>query len=133
MLHVDRDVLYNKITDLENLPNLLPDYFQSIKIVEKSNNMIITEEEFQISNRNVKQRTKHIINPPDRHESFVIEGDAKGSHIVEVYEKVPDGTRVVINGDFKLGGALKVLGFLAKGKISKRINALLDELESKLE
>ncbi|GIU71494.1 MAG: hypothetical protein KatS3mg003_0973 [Candidatus Nitrosocaldaceae archaeon] len=134
ILNVDRDLLYNKVTDLENLPKLLPNYFESVKIVDvdKANNVIITEEEFQISNRKIKQKTKHVMNPPEKHESFVIEGDAKGSHVVERYEKVPEGTKVIIEGDFKLGGALKVLGFLAKGKISKRINELLDELENKL-
>jgi len=55
-------------------------------------------------------------------------GDAKDSHIVETYENVSEGTKITVNGDFKLSGKLKLVGFVAKRKIEKNINEVMDAL-----
>ena len=128
IIKAERSKVFNTITDFENLPNRLPEFFNSIKIVSKEGNVTIIEESVKVAGRDITQTTKHILTPPEKHEVLVMTGDAKDSHIVETYENVSEGTKVTVNGDFKLSGKLKLVGFVAKRKIEKNINEVMDAL-----
>lgn len=128
IIKAERSKVFNTITDFENLPNRLPEFFNSIKIVSKEGNVTIIEESIKMAGRDITQTTKHILTPPEKHEVLVMTGDAKGSHIVETYENVSEGTKVTVDGDFKLSGKLKLVGFVAKRKIEKNINEVMDAL-----
>jgi len=73
------------------------------------------------------QTTKHILTPHQIDEVYILSGDAKDSHIVTTYQSIPEGTKVIVDGDFKLAGKLKLVGFMAKGKIENGINQVIDE------
>ena len=128
IIKAERSKVFNTITDFENLPNRLPEFFNSIKIVSKEGNVTIIEESIKMAGRDITQTTKHILTPPEKHEVLVMTGDAKGSHIVETYENVSEGTKVTVDGDFKLSGKLKLVGFIAKRKIEKNINEVMDAI-----
>ncbi len=128
IIKAERSKVFNIITDFENLPNRLPEFFNSIKIVSKEGNVTIIEESVKVAGRDITQTTKHILTPPEKHEVLVMTGDAKDSHIVETYENVSEGTKVTVDGDFKLSGKLKLVGFIAKRKIEKNINEVMDAL-----
>ena len=128
IIKAERSKVFNTITDFENLPNSLPEFFNSIKIVSKEDNVTIIEESIKMAGRDITQTTKHILTPPEKHEVLVMTGDAKGSHIVETYENVSEGTKVTVDGDFKLSGKLKLVGFIAKRKIEKNINEVMDAI-----
>lgn len=128
IIKAERSKVFNTITDFENLPNRLPEFFNSIKIVSKEGNVTIIEESVKMAGRDITQTTKHILTPPEKHEVLVMTGDAKDSHIVETYENVSEGTKVTVDGDFKLSGKLKLVGFIAKRKIEKNINEVMDAL-----
>jgi len=128
IIKAERSKVFNTITDFENLPNSLPEFFNSIKIVSKEGNVTIIEESIKMAGRDITQTTKHILTPPEKHEVLVMTGDAKGSHIVETYENVSEGTKVTVDGDFKLSGKLKLVGFIAKRKIEKNINEVMDAI-----
>ena len=128
IIKAERSKVFNTITDFENLPNRLPEFFNSIKIVSKEGNVTIIEESIKMAGRDITQTTKHILTPPEKHEVLVMTGDAKDSHIVETYENVSEGTKVTVDGDFKLSGKLKLVGFVAKRKIEKNINEVMDAL-----
>lgn len=128
IIKAERSKVFNTITDFENLPNSLPEFFNSIKIVSKEGNVTIIEESVKVAGRDITQTTKHILTPPEKHEVLVMTGDAKDSHIVETYENVSEGTKVTVDGDFKLSGKLKLVGFVAKRKIEKNINAVMDAI-----
>ncbi len=128
IIKAERSKVFNTITDFENLPNRLPEFFNSIKIVSKEGNVTIIEESVKVAGRDITQTTKHILTPPEKHEVLVMTGDAKDSHIVETYENVSEGTKVTVDGDFKLSGKLKLVGFIAKRKIEKNINEVMDAL-----
>ncbi len=128
IIKAERSKVFNTITDFENLPNRLPEFFNSIKIVSKEGNVTIIEESIKMTGRDITQTTKHILTPPEKHEVLVMTGDAKDSHIVETYENVSEGTKVTVDGDFKLSGKLKLVGFVAKRKIEKNINEVMDAL-----
>lgn len=128
IIKAERSKVFNTITDFENLPSSLPEFFNSIKIVSKEGNVTIIEESIKMAGRDITQTTKHILTPPEKHEVLVMTGDAKGSHIVETYENVSEGTKVTVDGDFKLSGKLKLVGFIAKRKIEKNINEVMDAI-----
>lgn len=128
IIKAERGKVFSTITDFENLPSKLPEFFKSVKVVSKDSDTIIIEESAKMAGRDITQKTKHILTPPERHEVFILDGDAKDSHVVETYESVSDGTKVTMDGDFNLAGKLKLVGFLAKGKIEKSIGEVMDAL-----
>ena len=127
IIKAEKDKVFSTMTDFENLPSKLPHIFKSIKVISQEGNSLITEEFVKMAGRNITQKVKHIIQPTEKHEVFILEGDAKDSHIVESYEETSGGTKIIVEGDFKLAGKMNLLGFLAKGKIEKSINEVMDE------
>jgi coenzyme Q-binding protein COQ10 len=81
----------------------------------------------RISGKELVMMTKHVIQYPETHEVFVIGGDAKGSHIVEKYESVDEGTKITVDADIKLKGTLKIVDFFRKEKITKGFSKIMDE------
>ena len=127
IIKAKKDKVFFTMTDFENLPSKLPHIFKSIKVISREGNSLITEEFVKMAGREIKQKVKHVIQPTEKHEVFILEGDAKGSHIVESYEETRRGTKIIVEGDFKLAGKLNLLGFFAKVKIEKSINEVMDE------
>jgi len=127
IIKAKKDKVFSIMTDFENLPSKLPQIFKSVKIISREGNSLVTEEFVKMAGREIAQKVKHVIQPTEKHEVFILEGDAKGSHIVESYEETSEGTKIIVEGDFKLAGNLNLLGFFAKGKIEKSINEVMDE------
>jgi len=127
IIKAQKDKVFFTMTDFENLPSKLPHIFKSIKVISREGNSIVTEEFVKMAGREIKQKVKHVIQPTNKHEVFILEGDAKGSHIVESYKETRRGTKIIVEGDFKLAGKLNLLGFFAKVKIEKSINEVMDE------
>jgi len=127
IIKADKDKVFFTITDFENLPSKLPQIFKSIKIISRKDNSIVTEELVRMAGRDITQKVKHVLQSTNKHEVFILEGDAKGSHIVETYEETSEGTKIIVEGDFTLAGKLNFLGFLAKLKIEQSINEVMDE------
>jgi len=127
IIKAKKDKVFSTMTDFEDLPSKLPQIFKSVKIISREGNSIVTEELVKMGGRDITQKVKHVIQPTEKHEVFILEGDAKGSHIVESYEETTEGTKIIVEGDFKLAGNLNLLGFFAKVKIEKSINEVMDE------
>ena len=126
IIKADRNKVFNTITDFENLPRNLPEFFKSVKVLSKEGNTIVIEESARMAGRDIVQTTKHILTPPEKHEVFIMDGDAKYSLIAETYQSISEGTKITVDGDFNLAGKLKLVGFLAKGKIEKSISEVID-------
>ncbi len=127
IIKAEKDKVFSTITDFENLPSKLPHIFKSVKVISREGNSLITEELVKMAGRDIAQKVKHVIQPTEQHEVFILEGDAKDSHIVENYEEISKGTKIIVEGDFKLAGKLNLLGFFAKGKIEKSITEVMEE------
>ncbi len=127
IVNADREKIFNLVTDFENLPSKFPQFFKSMKILGRDGNTVVIEEHAQLAGRDIIQKTRHVLTPPEKEEVFITEGDTVDSHIITTYEKVAEGTKITIEGDFKLAGKLKLIGFLAKSKIQSGMNQVLDE------
>ena len=104
---VTPEQLFEKITDFENVPKILPN-IKSVKILSKDDNVVITEDEVLLMNHNSTQQVKHTLEKPNRHVAEILSGDAEGSVIEQIFEKTEDGTSVKIYADFKLKGTLEI-------------------------
>lgn len=127
IIKADHYKVFNIITDFENLPKKFPQFFRSVKVLSRDGNTITTEDHATMAGRELHQTVKHVLTYPQMDEVYMLSGDAKDSHVLTRYEAIPEGTRVVIEGDFKLAGKLKLVGFMAKGKIEKGIEDVIDE------
>jgi len=118
---VDRKKLFDVMTDVENYPKVLPRNIISIKIIEKSDSQIIAEEEMIESGIRTKLLIKHEIYPYEKHIIEVLDGDAKGTIIIQSFsgdEKTTIDTEIKL----KLHGLLTPFGFLAEPSIRNIID-----------
>lgn len=126
-IKADREKIFKLVTDFERLPNEFPQFFKSVKVISRDGNTVTTEDHAVMAGREVHQTTRHVLTPPEIDDVQLLSGDAKDSHIVTTYTTVPEGTRITVEGDFKLAGKLKLVGFMAKGKIEKGIEEVIDQ------
>ncbi len=127
IVKAERNKVFDIAANYENFQKTLPEYFTSIRVRSSRDNVAIVEEHVKISGKELVMLTKHVTQYPEIHEVFVIGGDVKGSHIVEKYESVDDGTKITVDADIKLKGTLKIIGFFGKGKITKGFVKIMDE------
>ena len=62
--------------------NLIPHHYPSVRVMSVRGDTSVAEEHVVLDGRELVMMAKHVATPPYRHETFVIGGDAKGSHIV---------------------------------------------------
>jgi coenzyme Q-binding protein COQ10 len=127
IIKAERQHVFDIVANYENFEKILPQYFPSIRIRSVRDNTAIVEEHLRLGSRELVMMTKHITKYPEVHEVFVVGGDAKGSHFVETYEKIPEGTKMTVDVNIKLKGIMVIIGALGKSKISSEFGKILDE------
>ena len=127
-----REEVFSAIKEIDKLPTLFPDKYKSFKIIERSDNHILTEEIVSISGKEIEQKVKHTLETDRMLRSEVIEGDSKGTIlIIELNSKSDSVTEIKIDADLKYGKIGAVLGIFAKHKIKNEMDKLLDQLSKK--
>ncbi len=127
IIKADRKKVFEIATNFKDFQKTLPNFYPSIRIRSMRDDVSIVEEHVMLAGRELVMMTKHVTKPHELHEVFVIGGDAKGSHIIERYESIPEGTKITVEADFKLQGKLKIVGFLGKNKIKEGFSKIMDE------
>ena len=127
IVKAERNRVFDVAANFEDFQKTLPQYFPSIRVRSVRDDVAVVEEHLRVAGRELVMMTKHITKYPELHEVFVIGGDAKGSHIIEKYESIPEGTKITVSADLKLKGLLKIAGFFGKGKIKKSFAKIMDE------
>ncbi len=125
--NAERNKVFDIAANYKEFQKTLPEFFKSIRVRSTRDNVSIVEEHVRISGKELVMMTKHVIQYPETHEVFVIGGDTKGSHIVEKYESVDEGTKITVDADIKLKGTLKIVDFFRKEKITKGFSKIMDE------
>ncbi len=87
----------------------------------------MVEEYMNLGDRELLIMAKHVTTEPVLHEVFVIGGDAKGSHIKQQFIKISQGTRIIVDVDFKLKGKMKMSSIFGKNKIEEDYTKILDD------
>jgi carbon monoxide dehydrogenase subunit G len=129
-----REEVFSAIKEIDKLPTLFPDKYKSFKIIERSDNHILTEEIVSISGKEIEQKVKHTLETDRMLRSEVIEGDTKGTIlIIELNSKSDSVTEIKIDADLKYGKIGAVLGIFAKHKIKNEMDKLIEQLSKKIE
>jgi carbon monoxide dehydrogenase subunit G len=127
-----REEVFSAIKEIDKLPTLFPDKYKSFKIIERSDNHILTEEIVSISGKEIEQKVKHTLETDRMSRSEVIEGDTKGTIlIIELNSKSDSVTEIKIDADLKYGKIGAVLGIFAKHKIKNEMDKLIEQLSKK--
>tara|TARA_B100001750_G_scaffold173069_1_gene141285 strand:- start:60 stop:491 length:432 start_codon:yes stop_codon:yes gene_type:complete len=127
IVDVERDKIFNVITDFENLAKIFPKYFKSLKIISKSGNITKLEEELEFLGKKLNVTVDHIVEEPDKHTVIMLDGPGKNTKFEEIFEKMPEGTKITVDVDLVLNGKFKVMGFFAKKQIKNKMSQALDE------
>lgn len=127
IIKADRKKVFNLSTNYENFQNILPQYFPSIRIISVRGNVSVVEEHMRIAGQELVMMVKHVIDEPTLHEIFIIGGDAKGTHIINRYEQISHGTKLILESDWKLKGLMKIRDFFGRSKVSEEYSKIIDE------
>ena len=127
IVNVPRDKVFSVIKEIHKLPILFPDKYKSFKILEQSDNYILTEEIVSISGKEIKQKVKHIIEPNKLLRSEIIDGDTKGTILlIELNSNSNSTTEIKIDADLKFGKIGTIFGIFAKRKIKTEIDNFIN-------
>jgi len=99
------DDLMRTITDYENISKFLPDQLKNIEVIQKENNKTVTRETIFFSTlikKPFEQESIHEIIEPNKIETTISSGPAKGSKINLILEKNETGTNVSVKINLKL-------------------------------
>ena len=127
-----REEIFSTISEIDKLPTLFPDKYKSFKVIERSDNHILTEEIVSISGKEIKQKVEHTLEPVRMLRSEVVEGDTKGTVLtIELNPKSDSITEIKVDADLKYGKIGAVLGIFAKHKIKNEMDKIIDQLSKK--
>ena len=106
---------------------MFPNSFPSVRILSTRDNTSIVEEHMMLGNKELVMMTKHVTEEPDLHEVFVIGGDAKGSHVVEKFEELSNGTVIKIDVNLKMKWIMKIPGLFGKSRVENDYLKIISE------
>ena len=127
IVKAERNKVFDIVANYEQFQKILPKYFPSIRVLSVRDDTSIVEEHLRVAGRELVMMTKHVTKYPELHEVFVIGGDAKGSHIIERYESVKDGTKITVEANLNLSGPLRLVAFFSRSKIKNGFAKIMDE------
>ena len=126
-VHAKRETVYERLSNYENYEKLVPQHFPSVRVRSVRGNVSVVEEHMNLGDQELVIMAKHVTKEPVLHEVFVIGGDAKGSHIKQQFIEISDGTKIIVDVDFKLKGKMKISSMLGKNKIEQDYAKILDD------
>ncbi len=126
-VNAKRETVFERLSNYENYQKLLPQHFPSVRVRSVRENVSVVEEHMNLGDRELLIMAKHVTTEPVLHEVFVIGGDAKGSHIKQQFIEISQGTRIIVDVDFKLKGKMKMSSIFGKNKIEENYAKILDD------
>tara|TARA_B100000749_G_C17993724_1_gene288354 strand:- start:5 stop:457 length:453 start_codon:yes stop_codon:yes gene_type:complete len=134
---VEPKKLMSFITDFEYYQKFFPSQIKEVKILERQNNEIITEETITFSTlirSPFIQKSRHKIISDKELFTEILEGPAKGSVIKIICNKNNQGSQITFDADLKLSLKAKLLSPFIKKLYKRYLTAVIykiSELERK--
>ena len=126
-VNAKRETVFERLSNYENYEKLLPQHFPSVRVRSVRGNVSVVEEHMNLGDRELLIMAKHVTTEPVLHEVFVIGGDAKGSHIKQQFIEISQGTKVIVDVNFKLKGKMMMSRIFGKNKIEEDYAKILDD------
>ena len=123
----DRKTVFDIFSNFENYQKLFPQHFPSIRVRSSREVTSVVEEHMMLGDKELVIMAKHVIDEPVLHEIFVIGGDAKGTHIKEQFIDHKDGTKIIVDVDFKFKGIMKISSMFGKENIEDDYSKIFDD------
>jgi len=127
--------IFNISVDVANFHQILPKYFQSLKIIQSKKNEKTVIEKISFLGFNANVKTKHVILPPNLHHVYILSGPLKGSSFIESYNPLPIGTEIIIDVHLKFFGFFSGFNFLNNyiaDKMHQVMNEFITSVEAKI-
>ena len=129
---INRNVIFELSTNIEQFPKIMPKYFKSLKITSSNNSEIFVSEEINFLGFSLNVKTKHTVSPPEFHEIKILSGPLRNSIFSEKYVEVNNGTKIIIDVILEFSGFGKlfsIFGFF----LERKINRVMDEFVASCE
>ena len=136
-----RDVFQHKeeafliMTDVKNYPKILPKNIVSVNIINQVDNTVLAEYELIENGIRTKLLAEHTMYPYDKHILEIMDGDAKGTKLIQDFttvecdESVGKCTQIASRVELNLGGILTPFGFLPKSNLDHAFNTIITSFE----
>jgi len=125
---VDPEKLMSFITDFEHYQTFFPNQIKEVKILERQNNEIITEEIIIFSTlikHPFVQKSRHKIISDKELFTEILEGPAKGSTVKIICSKNNQGSEAKFDADLKLSLKAKFLAPFIKKLYKRYLTAII--------
>ena len=106
ILQIDREKIFLSFADVENYPSVLPENVVSVKIIDKTVDYILVEYVLKEGPFNATLSAKHIIDPYNSQIVEIIDGEAKGTKIIQTFSDDPSGVLINTKVTLELSGFL---------------------------
>ena len=131
---VEPKKLMSFITDFEYYQKFFPSQIKEVKILERQNNEIITEETITFSTL-IKspfiQKSRHRIISDKELFTEILEGPAKGSVIKIICNKNNQGSQITFDADLKLSLKAKFLAPFIKKLYKRYLIAIIYKINNR--
>ena len=131
IVDVNQEEAFLIMADIKNYPNILPRNIISVNIINQTDNNVLAEYEVVEHGIRAKLLVSHTMYPYDKHIVEVMDGDAKGTKLMQDFttinteiEKLPecdqsfDGcTKIDSRVELDLKGLLSPFSYLPKGNL----------------
>lgn len=132
-LSAECEKLFSIATDYQRFQEFFPAQIKSMKIVNQTENEIITEEILTFHSffkTEMQQRVIHKISKPYKIESHIILGPFKGTFLKTEFENKNGGTKISIDVDVNIGLKYKILSPIIKKRYKTVLIALLYKMNT---
>ena len=127
ILPIDNKKIFEVMAKVEDYPKILPENYISVTIINKTNNIVFTEEEITQYGMNAKLLVKHTIIPYENHTIQVIDGISSGTNITIVYKDMATSTKLTTDVNFSKEGIPFPLRISSKSNLEHAMNTVLEK------
>ena len=122
---IEKNKIFLVMTDLESYPKILLNNIKSVDILEQENSTAIAE--FYVIEKGIGSKilAKQTIYPYSKQVIEVIDGDAKGTKITQIFSEKNSITTIDTKIDLNFKGILSVFAYLPKNNLEHAANTVV--------
>ena len=124
---VKRERVFEVFSNYENYQSLVPQHYPSVRVRSVRGDLAVVEEHFNLGTTEMLVMARHVSKKPILHEIFIIGGDAKGSHIRQEFIELENGTKILVDVDFKLRGKMKLSYMFGKNTLLQNYTVIMND------
>ena len=125
IVDVKKEDIFKTMAKINDYPKILPGNYVSVNIINQTNNTIYAEEEVAEIGIKTKMLVRHTIIPYKIHVLEVLNGDAKGTKISEIFEDNGSSTKLTTTLEIHAHGLLAPFAFIPKSNLESAMGTVI--------